>query len=241
MQAAFWIEAALLALLVLLPALLMLRRTGQTLDRREPALALHRAQLRELERDRSDGLIAASEHQGARLEVERRLLSAATAADTAATLGSVRPALAGLALVLPVAVGLYLLGGRPGLPAQPVGLRMAQADSRVQEDEALITTLRTGLARLDPATPEARQGFILLGQAEASRGNWGAAAAAWRVAIAHGFEPTLAVQAAEAQSRADDGVSAESAALFRRALDAAPADAPWRQLAEQRLAQSEHH
>jgi cytochrome c-type biogenesis protein CcmH len=61
------------------------------------------------------------------------------------------------------------------------------------------------------------------------------------VAIAHGFEPTLAVQAAEAQSRADGGVGAESAALFRRALDAAPADAPWRQLAEQRLAQSEHH
>ncbi len=243
MQAIFWIEAALLTLLALLPAAAALRGTPRLHDRREPALALHRAQLRELERDRRDGLIAASEHQAARLEVERRLLSAAAGApglaEASATDG--RGGWLGLALVLPAALALYLLGGRPGLPAQPVAQRMAQAESRMQEDEALIATLRQGLARLDPAAPEARQGYILLGQADASRSDWGAAAAAWRVALAHGFDPALAMQAAEAQSRADGGVSADSAALFRHALQAAPADAPWRQLAEQRIAQSEHH
>ena len=241
MQAAFWIEAGLLATLALLPAAAALRGTSRLQDRREPALALHRAQLRELERDRRDGMIAASEHQAARLEVERRLLSAAAGPGPAERLATnAHGGWLGLALVPPAALALYLVGGHPGLPAQPVAQRMAQAESRTQEDAALIATLREGLARLDPAAPEARQGYILLGQADASRSDWGAAAAAWRVALAHGFDPALAMQAAEAQSRADGGVSAESAALFRHALQAAPADAPWRQLAEQRIAQAEH-
>lgn len=248
--AVFWIELLLLCTLALLPATLAIRRVGLAPRasgsapvrlRREPALALHRAQLRELERDRADGLIAASEHQAARLEIERRLLAAAVLPETEAVRSTARRGWLALLLVPPAAVALYLVGGYPGLPAQPVALRMAQADGRAQEDEALITTLRQGLARLDPATPEARQGYILLGQAEASRADWGAAASAWRVALSHGFEPTIAVQAAEAQTRADGGVSAESADLFKRALAAAPADAPWRMLAEQRLAQAEHH
>lgn len=216
-------------------------RAVRSRDDQAPALALHRAQLRELEHDRADGLIAGPEHQAARLEVERRLLAAAALSGRGTRGGGAGWGWVGLALVVPAAVALYLWGGHPALPAQPVRLRMAQADQRVQEDEALIAALQQGLARLDPAAPEARQGYILLGQAEASRGGWGAAAAAWRVALAHGFDATLAVQAAEAQSRADGAVSAASASLFRQALDAGPKDAPWRQLAEQRLAQSEHH
>lgn len=240
MQSIFWIEAALLALLALLPAGRALRMSSRLRGGRLPALELHRAQLRELDRDRADGLIASSEHEGARLEVQRRLLVAAAIPEPLPGSGSPRRAWMALAPVPLGAAALYLIGGHPELPAQPVALRMAQADSRVQEDEALIATLRQGLARLDPAAPQARQGYVLLGQAEASRGAWGSAAAAWRVALAHGFEPTLAMQAAEAQSRADGTVSPDSADLFRRALAQAPADAPWRPLAEQRLAQSEH-
>lgn len=240
MQAGFWIEALLLGLLAMLPAGLALRHTAPARERRGPALALHRAQLRELERDRAAGLIVDTEHQGARLEIERRLLAVAATPDLPDE-RQVRRGWIWLVPVLPAALALYLAGGHPGLPAQPIAARMAQADGRVREDEALIATLRQGLARLDPAAPEARQGYVLLGQAEASRGAWGAAAAAWRVALAHGFDATLAVQAAEAQSREDGAVSPDSAALFRRALDAAPADAPWRPLAEQRLAQAEHH
>lgn len=244
-QATLWIEILLLCLLVLVPAgraaTMAARGTSVPRERREPALALHRAQLRELERDRDGGLIAPSEHDGARLEVERRLLRAAATPDAPLrVLGRNRSWLV-LAIIPPVALLLYLSGGRPDLPAQPIGQRMAQAETSEQEDASLIDTLRQGLAKMNPAAPQARQGFILLGQAEASRGNWGAAAAAWRVAIANGFDATVAMQAAEAQSRADGKVSPETAALFRRALDAAPGDAPWRQLAEQRLAQSEHH
>ena len=97
------------------------------------------------------------------------------------------------------------------------------------------------LASLPKGSPQAHEGYLLLGQAEATEGDWGQAAVAWTRALQDGFDPTLAAQVAEAQVQAEGGVSPASAALFRRALDAAPSNAPWRLLAEQRIAQSEHH
>ncbi len=241
MQAMLWVEIALLCLLALLPAAWAGRGVAAARDRRTPALALHRAQLRELDRDRADGLIEVGEQQAARLEVQRRLLAAADDADgLSRSTGRRRTVVLALLPLPPLAVALYLIGGHPALPAQPEALRLAQTDARMRQDDALIATLRRGLAGLDPATGQARQGYVLLGQAEASRGRWAAAAAAWTVALRQRDDPTLAVQVAEAQSRADGAVSSASAALFRHALDTGPADAPWRQLAEERLAQSEH-
>ena len=78
----------------------------------------------------------------------------------------------------------------------------------------------------------------MLGNVEESRGNDAAAAEAWRTALAGRFDATLATRTAEAAIRAEGGMSASSAALFRRALAAAPPDAPWRAAVEQRLAQA---
>jgi len=233
-------EALLLSLLVLMPACLVLRGSAALRGRRNAALALHRAQLGELERDRTYGLIGDGERDAARLEIERRLLSAATLADPA---DGGRPGwrgIAALSLVPLAAVALYLAGGHPGLPAQPAGPRRADLAAASHRDDRLVAALRDGLSRLDPTSAQARQGYALLGQAEAARGHWAAAAAAWRTMLAHGFDPAVAYEAAEAQTRADNHVSADSAALFRRALDAAGQDAPWRLDAEQRLAQYEH-
>jgi hypothetical protein len=77
---------------------------------------------------------------------------------------------------------------------------------------------------------------VLLGSVEEARGNDAAAAAAYRMALRGKFEPTIAARAAEAAVRAEGGVSESSAALFRRALAAAP-DAPWREVVQQRLQQ----
>ncbi|MDE2516395.1 MAG: c-type cytochrome biogenesis protein CcmI, partial [Rhodospirillales bacterium] len=90
-----------------------------------------------------------------------------------------------------------------------------------------------------PAQSEqARAGYVLLGNAEASRGRLDQAVSAWQEALAAHFEATLAAETAEAMSEVAGHVPPEAAALFRRALAAAPADAPWRGLAEQRLAQA---
>ncbi len=236
-----WLSVVLLSAVALLPCALVLRRGLKPRDRHEAAMALHRAQLDELERDQAHGLIVASEHASARLEIQRRLLAEADRKADSNRVGSRLPVLAMLAAVPVMAIGLYLVGGHPNLPAQPLSLRMQQADARNDEDERLMDELKSRLATLPPGSAQKHQGNLLLGQAEASRGDWGQAALAWSQALADGFEPTLAAQTAEAQVRAEGGVSPETAALFRRALDAAPKDAPWRLLAEQRIAQSEHH
>ncbi|NVN41475.1 c-type cytochrome biogenesis protein CcmI, partial [Ameyamaea chiangmaiensis] len=145
-----------------------------------------------------------------------------------------------LTLIPVAALALYLTEGHPSLPAQPLAPRHAAA---VQEDtrtDVLLTQLRAGLDRVAPTDPNYVRGYLLLGQAEAAREHYAAAAAAWHKALDQQFDPELAARTAEAQTRADGRVSADSAALFRRALDAAPKDAEWRMAAEQRIAESEH-
>ena len=66
-----------MAAIALAPLALSLRRTAAARGRQEAAIALHRAQLAELDRDLADGRIAAAEHANAVLEVQRRLLAAA--------------------------------------------------------------------------------------------------------------------------------------------------------------------
>ncbi|ACI52660.1 cytochrome c-type biogenesis protein CcmI [Gluconacetobacter diazotrophicus PA1 5] len=236
-----WIGIFLLSTVVLLPAIVAIRRTDRLTDERASALLLHYAQLAELDRDRQDGLIADSEHLGAVLEVQRRLL--ATDAAPARSLGRAArvPAVVVALLLIPAsAVGLYLLCGHPALPAQPLAPRLAALHAQDHRDDALLAELRTGLARMAPDDPNRFRGYLLLGQAEAARMHYADAAEAWRQATAIQFIPEIAARAAEAQTLADGRVSSDSAALFRRALDGAPADAPWRMAAEQRIAQSEH-
>ena len=79
---------------------------------------------------------------------------------------------------------------------------------------------------------------MLLGNAEVSRGRLSAAADAWRTALATRFDPTLAAEAAEAISETEGRVTDEAAGLFRRALAEAPADAPWRPMAQKRLSEA---
>ena len=233
-----WLAVLLLAGFALAPLAFVLRGRAEARGRRDADLALHRAQLAELDRDLAEGRIAPAEHATATLEVQRRLLAAADSADPAVTRASRAPVLAALVLVPLAAVGLYVVDGSPGLPAAPLVEQRAANEQRAAEGARLAAQLRGGLARLDPRSEQARQVLVLLGSIEEARGDYGAAAAAWGAALNARFEPTLAVQAAEAASRAEGRVSEASAALFRRALQEAPADAPWRSFVQARLAEA---
>ncbi len=227
-----WLSFALVAALCLAPLAILLRhRRFSARGRREAALAFHRAQLAELTREREEGRIGAEEYATAEIELQRRLLAAAAEPDAKATGALRRPLLITLVLLPIAALALYWPGGTPFLPAAPLAPRLAEAS----KEEALITELRTRLATMDPASPRTRQGFILLGDAENARGNPAAAAEAWQRALAAGFDPALAAETAEAMSEAAGRVTPEAAALFRQALAAAPADAPWREPVRQRL------
>ena len=226
---------AALALLALVPLLLVLRRRPDLRGRRDPALLLHRAQLEELDRELAEGRISPGDHAAARLEVQRRLLAVADLPEQAARGSGSRILLAALILVPIGAEGLYLINGRPGLPDATPELRQSLAGDKQNEDDALVNRLRRTLASMDRKDDKLPEGYVLLGNVEAGRGHPKEAAAAWREALGLSFEPNLAAQAAEAQVQADGRFSAESAALFRRALAMAPPDAPWRELAQQRL------
>lgn len=254
-----WLAVLALSAVALTPLALGLRGRVAAKGRRESALALHRAQLAEVDRDLAEGRIGPAEHASAVLEVQRRLLAAgdapeeAAAGDTAG--GSIRGAvpvaaaggaseadrvsrssiLAALVIVPVAALGLYSLGGSPGLSSMPLAERRAVAQQRAAEATALAERLREGLARLDPRSEQARQGQVLLGGLEQARGNDAGAVAAWRAALQVRFDAALAVQTAEAAARAEGRVGEESVALFRRALETGPPDAPWRPFVERRL------
>lgn len=210
-------------------------RVATPRGRRDSALVLHRAQLVELDRELAEGRIGPAEHEAARLEVQRRLLAVADSQEVMPQLARSNrlPLVLALVIVPLLAEGLYLIDGQPQLPSGVAApANTAQQDA---EAEKLISTLRARLGELDPKTDIAGQGYLLLGNAEASRGHMGEAAAAWRTALEAGFNPGLAAQAAEAQFQADGKVTDQTAALYRRALAEAPPDAPWKALVQQRL------
>jgi cytochrome c-type biogenesis protein CcmH len=232
-----WLAIAILAAISLAPLAWSLRRAAVARGRREAAIALHRAQLAELDRDLAEGRIATPEHATAVLEVQRRLLAVAGSEEIAVAGNSRSPVLFALLLVPIAAFALYIVGGSPELPAAPLAERLAVARQRAEQETLLIGQLRRRLAALDPHSEQARVGYVLLGNAEASRGNLPDAAAAWRTALAVRFDPTIAAEAAEAITEVQGHVTDDAAALFRRALAEAPADAAWRPLAEKRLAE----
>ena len=188
-----WLAIVLVSVAALAPTVLVLRGTARNRDRGEAALALHRAQLAELERDRTEGRIDDAEHAAALLEVQRRTLVAADMRDAAPAAGARRPVLAALTLIPLAAVGLYLIGGHPGMPSTPSATETRQRQT--QEDQ-LINQLRQTIATVDPQSPRAREGNALLGTVEEARGNYAGAAVAWKAALISGFDPLYAAHAA---------------------------------------------
>ena len=228
----------LLALVALAPLAWAVRRQGAAHSRRDSALRIQRAQLAELDRDLAEGRIGAPEHAIARLELQRRLLATAEIAEPEVQRGSALPLLATLVLVPLLGIALYAIDGHPSMPAAPLAERILAANRSTRRAEELIEKLREKLAAMDQTSEVARQGYLLLGNAEDSIGHLEKAADAWHKALAIRFDPGLAALTAEAQTRLQGKVSDESQALFRRALAEAPPDAPWRQIAEQRLTEA---
>ena len=106
------------------------------LGRRKPLrpgsdVAVYRDQLDEIQRDRSAGLIGEAEAEAARVEVSRRLIAAADAAqlekpalETSSLWRRRATAIAGLVLLPVGAVALYLTLGSPDLPGASLASRV---------------------------------------------------------------------------------------------------------------------
>jgi cytochrome c-type biogenesis protein CcmH len=195
-----------LVLALMLPLAFAFCAPKRVQNRREAALALHRAQLVELRRDFDESRIGEAEYQTAKLEVERRLLTADQFAAEALD-GSATPLLIATIIAVPVmAFGFYLPGSTPSVPSEPHAqwiARQAAANARLDQ---FIGILRAHLAAEDPSSVDASQGQAYL---------------------------------AEALSEQAGTITPEALALFQRSLAHAPANASWRALDVQRIAQTQ--
>jgi cytochrome c-type biogenesis protein CcmH len=231
-----WLAMAVLALLTVAPLGFSAWRGGRLRGRKDAAMALHRAQLAELDRDFSEGRILADEHQAARLEVQRRLLADAAQPEADAGKSGRWPILVTGLLVPCVALGLNLTSGHPEFP--PPGAPATQQQAQEEKDDAMISELRNRLAIMDPDAERTLEGYTILGQAELKRGHLPQAADAWKLVLAKHFDPTLGMETAEVMYEIAGHATRETTALFKRALAEAPPDAPWRKQVEQRLQQA---
>ena len=222
----WWLIAAgALALAALAPLGFALLRPAAARGRREADLALYRRQLAELERERAAGRLDEAAHAAAVLEVQRRLLAAPGAAEAddgapgakGARAADRAPLLAALVMVPALALALYWVNGAPGLPSATFAERR---DSAAQEEQ-LLATLRQRLdAAPDPNGETARQGWVLLGNAERGRGRPEAAAEAYARALAVRFDAEIAGQRAQALLEANR--TDEAARFLAEALPKAP-------------------
>lgn len=254
-----------LAAAALLPLLFALLRPVRPRGRHESDIALYRAQLAELDREREAGRLDEAQHRAATVEVQRRLLAAPT--DGGATASPApRLLLAAIFLIPAAALGLYVLRGTPGMPSMPQEERAAIA----ARDDALIATLRSRLERLDPRDPAVWRGYVMLGNAERTRGRADAAAAAWDRALTAHFDVGLALDYATFELERDRpepaialirraqqtnpegdlrirvlfllgaaeekaGRPAEARQAWQQIIDASPEDAPWRAMLQRRM------
>ncbi len=189
-------------------------------------LTVYRDQLDEIARDRTAGLIGEAEAEAARVEVSRRLIAAADAAEMAmpASGGSALwrrrlTAIAGLVLVPVGAVALYLLLGSPQLPGEPLEARL-HAIHNDRSIASLVAQVEQHLVQ----DPNDARGYAVLAPVYLQLGRFEDAVTAFRQVLALGGE-TAARQAdlGEALTAAANGiVTAEAKTAFERAaaLDA---------------------
>ena len=146
-------------------------------------LEVYRDQLKELERERENGLISVTQADAARAEIGRRMLAldsaAAKTADASPAVGGrTRIVAVLLALVIPVgALAVYLPLGHPDEPAQPLASRVLPRNDGVPAEVlAAVDKLKQSLAE----QPDSIDGWILLGRTYTRMNRYEEAADAFR-------------------------------------------------------------
>ena len=185
-------------------------------------IAVYRDQLDEIGRDRAVGLIGGAEADAARIEVSRRLIAAADAAESQEPKSDRSPlwrrratAIAALALLPLGAASLYLAIGSPQLPGEPLGPRLAA----IHSDRSIDSLIAQVEKHLETSPNDAR-GYEVLAPVYLRLGRFADAVNARRKIIALSGE-TAERQAdlGEALMAAANGViTTDSKAAFDRAL-----------------------
>jgi cytochrome c-type biogenesis protein CcmH len=217
-----WVAFALMTGAAILCALWPLSRRRSGLEGQARAIAFHKAQLAEIERDVERGQLPPAEAAGARAEAARRLIAASDAAKAGQSAGDERGSVRARAAVVIVFVvipavtfGLYFRLGSPGLPDRPILARAA--------DPAAINDLGAALAKIEAhliADPGDGRGFKVVAPVYMRLGRFEEAARAYREALRLLGEdaPTRADYGEALTAAAGGVVTAEARAAFETAL-----------------------
>ena len=185
-------------------------------------IAIYRDQLEEIARDRASGLIGEAEAEAAKVEVSRRLIAAADAAEAEKTVGDRSPlwrrrvtAIAGLVLLPIGATALYLALGSPQMPGQP----LAERARTVRQDRSIQDLVSQVEAHLEHNPDDAR-GYAVVAPVYMRLGRFADAVNARRRLLAlSGESADRQADLGEALAAAANGViTIEAKAAFERAL-----------------------
>jgi cytochrome c-type biogenesis protein CcmH len=213
-----WLLFALMTAAAVFAVLWPLAR--RTTARAGSDVAVYRDQIDEIARDRATGLIGETEAEAARVEVSRRLIAAADAAQAetmpkpGATGRRRVAAIAALVALPAIAAALYLALGSPQLPGQPLASRATPLQDRSLE--GLVAQVEAHLAR----NPEDGRGWEVVAPVYLRLGRFDDAVKARRNALRfNGASADREADLAEALLAAANGViTAEAKAGFERAL-----------------------
>jgi len=224
----FWVAAG--ALTAAAAALILMRaaRAGAPESTGDPAAALYRRQLAEIDELADRGLMGEAERKSAHAEAARRLLAATDAKAEAwgAEPRARRRVLLAVAAVPALTLGLYLVLGAPGFPDQPYAKRLA---AWRQQELQTLTAPEIGAVLRDvlKSRGDDAEGYRMLAIVESESGNMPAAVSALRRAVAIAPErPELRQMLGEALvMQAGGKVEADARAVFRELLRRDPKDA----------------
>jgi cytochrome c-type biogenesis protein CcmH len=197
---------------------------GQGMTAAGSDVVVYRDQLEEIERDRTDARIDAVEAEAARVEVSRRLLAAANAANArpaeSGNSGRRRTAAAAAVLIMipMLAVALYAVLGSPDLPGQPLAARI-QGGEENPGGNSIAQLIARIEAHLEE-NPDDGRGWEIVAPVYMKLERYEDAAKARRKAISLlGATSTREVDLGEALTAAANGVISEEAqAAFNRAI-----------------------
>ena len=172
---AFWIAAVVcvaVALAFVLPPLLRRKQGDAAAARRDLNIAVYRDQMREMQADRDNGLLAPEQFETAKAELEARLAEDALASET-----PIVPVAAGarktgfaLAALLPIAAfGLYFLVGNP---LSLTAIAEAQANPQAVQGEHDIMKMIQKVEEKTRQDPNDAQAWSILAKTYAAVGHW---------------------------------------------------------------------
>ena len=151
-----WVAAALISAAL---AALIVRRAASAAgaqQRENPALAVYRRQMAELDELAERGVLADAERRSVRAETGRRLLAAAERDEAPTRKAGPTTILIAAAVAPLIALGIYVVIGAPGYPDQPFKMRLADwraADPETLEPGQMAAILRE-VAAERPTDPE---------------------------------------------------------------------------------------